>query len=71
VWAADYGCFLVYETLDCSGELRVFQKLGQALKKACPGDGFNGRVVHPALQRFTCVSLPVHLPVLGVKTRKC
>jgi len=29
VWAADYGCFLVYETLDCSGELRVFQNLDQ------------------------------------------
>jgi hypothetical protein len=29
VWAADYGCFLVYGTLDCSGELRVFQNLDQ------------------------------------------
>jgi hypothetical protein len=24
VWAADYGCFLVYETLDCSGESRHY-----------------------------------------------
>jgi hypothetical protein len=23
VWAADYGCFLVYETLDCSGSCAV------------------------------------------------
>jgi hypothetical protein len=29
VCAADYGCFLVYETLDCSGELRRFQNLDQ------------------------------------------
>jgi hypothetical protein len=27
--AADYGCFLVCGTLDCSGELRVFQNLDQ------------------------------------------
>src|ERR1700757_1982016 len=38
--------------------------LRTALKKACPGDGCNGRVVHPALQRLTCVSLPVHRPCL-------
>jgi hypothetical protein len=25
----DYGCFLVYETLHCSGELRRFQNLDQ------------------------------------------
>jgi hypothetical protein len=30
VWAADYGCFLVYETLDCSGESRRFENLDQA-----------------------------------------
>ena len=29
VWAADYGCFLVYETLDCSGESRRFENLDQ------------------------------------------
>ena len=29
VWAADYGCFLVYETLDCSGALRRFENLDQ------------------------------------------
>jgi hypothetical protein len=29
VWAADYGCFLVYETLVCSGESRRFQNLDQ------------------------------------------
>ena len=27
VWAADYGCFLVYETPDCSGEFRRFENL--------------------------------------------
>ncbi len=27
--AADYGCFLVYETLDCSGESRRFENLDQ------------------------------------------
>jgi hypothetical protein len=29
VWAADYGCYLVYETLDCSGEFRRFENLDQ------------------------------------------
>ena len=29
VWAADYGCFLVYETPDCSGEFRRFENLDQ------------------------------------------
>ena len=29
VWAADYGRFLVYETLDCSGESRRFENLDQ------------------------------------------
>ena len=29
VWAADYGCFLVYEGLDCSGEFRRFENLDQ------------------------------------------
>ena len=28
-WAADCGCFLLYETLDCSGELRRFENLDQ------------------------------------------
>ena len=29
VWAADYGCFLVYETLDCSRKSRRFENLDQ------------------------------------------
>jgi hypothetical protein len=29
VWAADYGCLLVYETPDCSGEFRRFENLDQ------------------------------------------
>jgi hypothetical protein len=29
VWAADYGCLLVYERPDCSGEFRRFENLGQ------------------------------------------
>ena len=29
VWAADYGCILVHETLDCSGESRRFEDLDQ------------------------------------------
>ena len=28
-WAADCGCFLLYETLDCSVELRRFENLDQ------------------------------------------
>ena len=37
VWAADYGCFLVYETLDCSGELafsRSSAKLKNSLRRS-------------------------------------
>ena len=29
VWAADYGCLLVYEGPDCSGEFRRFENLDQ------------------------------------------
>jgi hypothetical protein len=29
VWAADYGCLLVYETPDCSGEFHRFENLDQ------------------------------------------
>ena len=29
VWTADYGCLLVYETPDCSGESRRFENLDQ------------------------------------------
>ena len=29
VWAADYGCLLVYETPDCSGTFRRFENLDQ------------------------------------------
>jgi hypothetical protein len=29
VWAADYGCFLVYEMLDCSGESHRFENLDE------------------------------------------
>ena len=29
VWAADYGCLLVYETPDFSGEFHRFQNLDQ------------------------------------------
>ena len=28
-WSADYGCFLVYETPDCSGEFHRFENLDQ------------------------------------------
>ena len=31
VWAADYGCFLVYETLNCSGSCAV-SKISTKLK---------------------------------------
>ncbi len=29
VWTADYGCLLVYETPDCTGESRRFENLDQ------------------------------------------
>ena len=29
VWSADYGCLLVYETPDCSGEFHRFENLDQ------------------------------------------
>ena len=29
VWSADYGCLLVYETPDCSGEFQRFENLDQ------------------------------------------
>ena len=29
VWAADYGCLLVYERPDCSGEFQCFETLDQ------------------------------------------
>src|SRR4029077_8137699 len=59
VWAADYGCFLVYETPDCSGEFRRFENLDQVedflLKRNGPtpespaDQGFEAMLIPPPL----------------------
>ena len=59
VWAADYGCFLVYETPDCSGEFRRFENLDQVedflLKRNSPApespadQGFEAMLIPPPL----------------------